>query len=246
MRQRLFANVRFTRLPRKQESADGDLAPVSADEVAVRRYQDRPRSTENRREPPLIWSPGLVAITLAYGVFGFGYIVTATFLVAIVRSFEGGPSFEMLVWLLTGLVAAFSIMAWSPLATAFGPIPVMAVGCVVEAFGVAASVLLALPAGPLVGGVLLGATFMMVTAYGLQAGSMLAAASPRRAFAVMTAAFGTGQIVGPLAAGIVVDETGTYMAASLMAAAALIVAGILAMLAWRTSHDVLAGVARQT
>jgi predicted MFS family arabinose efflux permease len=182
-----------------------------------------------RREPPLSWTPRLAAMTLAYGIFGFGYIVTATFLVAIVRADGGSASFEALVWLCTGVTAAVSVAAGQPFVRRFGLAAVFAGGCVLEAAGVAASVLLPLPYGPLAGGVLLGGTFVMVTAYGLQFGRTLAPQSQRRILAFMTAAFGTGQIIGPLVAGYLSDHTGSYTIASLLAAAALLVSAALAV-----------------
>ena len=52
--------------------------------------RDVARSGPAKKEPPLIWTGPLLGLTVAYGIFGFGYIVTATFLVAIVR--DGGGS----------------------------------------------------------------------------------------------------------------------------------------------------------
>lgn len=179
------------------------------------------------REPPLRWTGPLKAITLAYGIFGFGYIITATFLVAIVRADGGSEAFEMLVWLITGIAAAVSVAAGQPFARRFGLKAVFVVGCLIEAAGVAASVLVPSPLGPLVGGLLLGGTFVMVTAYGLQLGRTMAPKNQRRIFALMTASFGTGQIAGPLVAGYLTEWTGGYTLASLAAAAGLLAAALL-------------------
>ena len=186
------------------------------------------------KEPPLVWNKPLVALTLSYGLFGFGYIVTATFLVAIVRDSGGSSSFEAIVWLATGLAAAPSVAYWAPVARRVGAMSAYMIGCLVEAFGVAASVLLPLPFGPLIGGILLGGTFVMITAYGLQAGRVFAHRSPRRLFAMMTAAFGTGQIIGPVVAGVLADLSGNYVLASLSAVTALLVSSGLA---WSIRHS---------
>jgi predicted MFS family arabinose efflux permease len=185
------------------------------------------------REPPLPNSPALRRIVWSYGLFGFGYIVTATFLVAIVRSGDGGRLFEAGVWLVTGLTIAPSNFLWARLARRFGLSPVVAAGCVVEALGVMASVSIGGYAGPIIAAVLLGGTFVAITSLGLQMGRSLAGASPRRALALMTAAFGTGQIIGPLVAGWLASASGSYFTASAMAAACLVAS---AWLAWQSGR----------
>ncbi|MGC4026968.1 MAG: YbfB/YjiJ family MFS transporter [Mesorhizobium sp.] len=177
----------------------------------------------SRTEPPLPRDPALIRLIIAYGLFGFGYIVTATFLVAIVRQGDGGRIFEAVVWLVTGIAIIPSIHLWGKLAKKRGIISAYIIGCLVEVVGVAASVLLGGWIGPILAGLLLGGTFVAVTAYGLQAGRVLAPQSPRRALALMTAAFGVGQIIGPIVAGQLAHSTGSYFLPSLLAAFVLLV-----------------------
>jgi predicted MFS family arabinose efflux permease len=189
-------------------------------------------------EPALPRDPRLRAVILSYGLFGFGYIVTTTFLVAIAREAGASASGEAGVWLVTGLAGIPSVWLWDKVAARLGQEATMALACLVEAAGVAASVLLGGMAGPLAGAVLVGGTFIAATAIGLRLARALAPASPRRVLALMTAAFGTGQILGPLVAGWLADSAGDYRSASLLAAAALAAS---AWLAWRARAPITSG-----
>jgi predicted MFS family arabinose efflux permease len=170
---------------------------------------------------------GLATFVVAYGLFGFGYIVTATFLVAIVRDARHAPAFEPLVWLVVGLTAAPSVALWTWVARRLGLGAAFALACVAEAVGVAASVVHT-TAAVLLGAALLGGTFMGLTALGLIGGRRLSPGDPRSTLAVMTAAFGLGQIVGPTFAGLVHDATGSFVLPSLVAAGALLLGAALA------------------
>jgi len=108
---------------------------------------------------------------------------------------------------------------------------IVASALVATAVGVAASVLWAMTAGAMAAAVLLGGTYMGSTALGLTAARHLAA-QPRHALARMTAAFGLGQMAGPLFAGLVAEQTGSFLIPSLVAAGGLLIA---AMLTWRPS-----------
>lgn len=184
-------------------------------------------------EPKLVWRRPLVLVTVSYGLFGFGYVITATFIVAMARMGQAGQTIEFLTWFLTGCTAAVSIFVWRPVMLKVGLAGVYVAGLLVEAAGVLASVMLPLPAAPLVGGVLLGGTFIMVTAYGLRIGRHLSPESPRRALAFMTAAFGIGQIAGPLVAGAVAERTGSFALPSVLAAAALVLSVLLVLPVYR-------------
>lgn len=178
-------------------------------------------------EPPIAWSRPLVRLTASYGLFGFGYVITATFIVAMARLAGTGPVVEFAAWFITGTAAAVSLFAWRPVTARFGMGPAYLACLVLEALGIAASVALPPVAGTLVGGLFLGLTFMTVTAYGLQLARQLAPSSPRRALAFMTVAFGAGQIAGPLVAGLATEWSGSFTLASIIAAAVLLTSAVL-------------------
>ncbi|WP_313618649.1 YbfB/YjiJ family MFS transporter [Agrobacterium sp.] len=188
---------------------------------------DPPRAAVSAAEPPIAWHMPLVLLTLAYGLFGFGYVITATFLITIVRMAEAGAFIECLAWFITGSAGAISLYAWRPMLGLIGLRWTFVLVFAVEAIGVLASVMLPPVAGALTGGLLLGLTFMVITAYGLQLGRQFAPHSPRRAFSFMTAAFGIGQITGPLVAGWVAQVTGDFVLPTILAAAALGISMVL-------------------
>ncbi|MBC7789421.1 MAG: YbfB/YjiJ family MFS transporter [Anaerolineae bacterium] len=172
-------------------------------------------------------SSALRNLVVAYGLFGFGYVITATFLVTIVRASEVVRSAEPIVWLLVGLAAAPSIAFWAFLAKKMGNARALALAFAIEAAGVAASVLWYTLPGIVACASLLGGTFMGITALGLIEARRLSHGEPRRTLAIMTASFGLGQILGPAFAGFVHDLTGSFLVPSLAAVGALIVAATL-------------------
>lgn len=176
-------------------------------------------------EPALPKDRSLVKIIIAYGLFGFGYVVTATFLVAIVRQGGGSRVFEAMVWMVAGLAGFPSTWLWQKIAARIGLHATYALGCFVEVVGVTASVAVGGRTGPVLGGLLLGGTFIAITALGLQAARQQAPRAPRRIFALMTASFGLGQIIGPIAAGLLAQASGDFFLASITAAAMLVVSG---------------------
>jgi predicted MFS family arabinose efflux permease len=188
------------------------------------------------QEPPVAGRPPgpaardsrLRRMTVAYGLFGFGYVITATFLVAIVRATPAVRDLEPVIWIVVGLAAAPSVWVWSVLGRRIGLPAAFGLAALAEAVGVLASVVWPSSVGICAAAVLVGGTFMGLTALGLMRGRELASGDPRRVMAVMTGAFGVGQIVGPALAGVVSDATGGFMVPSVVAAGALLVAAWLA------------------
>ncbi|MFT4096807.1 MAG: YbfB/YjiJ family MFS transporter [Rhodoblastus sp.] len=179
-------------------------------------------------------SPALAALVLSYGLFGFGYVITATFLVAIVRETASLAAIEPYAWAIVGLAGAASIPFWSWVARRTTDVFAYAAGCLVEATGVALSVVSPTPATIVVSGIFLGGTFMAITAIGLGIARRLTQMAPQRAQAIMTSAFGVGQIVGPALAGHMREASGSFFAPSLIAAAALVIAAGLGAFVSRT------------
>jgi predicted MFS family arabinose efflux permease len=170
---------------------------------------------------------GLIRLAISYGLFGFGYVITATFLIAIVREQPNLRPFEPVAWLAVGLAAAPSVLVWVTVGRRIGLERAYALSCAVEAVGVLCS-LWSATAGLLLAAILLGGTFVGITALGLQAARAQTTGDPRRALGLMTTAFSLGQIIGPSFAGHLRDATGSFALPTICAAAALVAATALA------------------
>lgn len=192
---------------------------------------NRPEEKPVQGEPKSLMTVGLLRLVGAYGLFGFGYVITATFVSVIARSEPALQSSEKLVWLIVGLSAAPSIYVWNRVAVRTGARKAFALACVLESAGVAMTVVSQEPALFLLGAMLLGGTFMGITALGLMEGRRQAEkhgqTAVRRMLAILTASFGAGQVAGPWFAGQLHAMTGSFNAASLAAAAALLIAAAL-------------------
>jgi predicted MFS family arabinose efflux permease len=176
-------------------------------------------------------------LTLAYGLFGFGYIITITFIVAIVRGSPDASPYEPVFWLVLGVSAIPSVGLWVLASRWLGIMRAYACASILEAAGVFASVAWPDTRGLLVACTLLGGTFMGLTALGLIAARTFAASNPRRALALLTAAFAAGQIVGPVIAGYGFDLTGSFFLPSQLAVAALLVGALLALAIGRRTPE---------
>ncbi|WP_299481000.1 YbfB/YjiJ family MFS transporter [uncultured Roseibium sp.] len=202
------------------------LVPPPPDQTASKPAENQRSETHDAK-----LSGSLVRLVAAYGLFGFGYVITATFVSAIARSDPSLQSSEQFVWLIVGLAAAPSVYAWNKVATRTGARKAFALACVLESTGVAMTVVSSMPALFLLGAGLLGGTFMGITALGLMEGRRQAQAggpaAVRQMLAILTASFGLGQVAGPWFAGLLHTATGSFEAPSLAAAAALLIAAAL-------------------
>lgn len=173
------------------------------------------------------WTSATVRLVIGYGLYGFGYIIPATFLPVIARDALGDARLYVWFWPVCGVAAAISALwsgAWS---RRFGDRAVLGACYVAEAIGVALPALSSAPIAIASSALLLGATFVVITITALREVRRLAPSHAGPLIAAMTAAFALGQIVGPLLAAYAVERSGSFDGPLLAAAAALLLAYFL-------------------
>jgi predicted MFS family arabinose efflux permease len=175
------------------------------------------------------WPIRRLAPTLvSYALFGAGYIGYVTFVVPYLKSEGAHPGTISLFWALLGAAAVAAAFFWGPvlgqLRGGRGPAVTLAV--------VTVGALLALPfrstLGHFTSAVVFGAAFLaVVTAVTDLARRSLPAFQVAPAIAVLTVAFGVGQSVGPVLAGVLSDgpsgvRAGLDVSVALLAAATMV------------------------
>ena len=158
---------------------------------------------------------------VAYGCEGFGYIVPATFMVAIVASTPGLASYAVLTWVIVGVVAIPSTFLWNQLGVSLGRGPALVLAVAVQALGVGASILLAGAAGAVVGAITLGGTFIGIAALANGLGRELFADYSHIAIGRLTVIYGVGQLIGPVAVTALATRADDYKPGLVMAGGVL-------------------------
>jgi MFS family permease len=178
----------------------------------------------------------LALLTLAYGLAGVGYIITATFLPVIARQALPGSAGLDLFWPLFGAGVTLGAVMASRVRSA-GDLRLRLAACyAVQAAGVAASLVSPTPAGFALGSLLLGLPFTALTYFAMQEVRRLRPQQATPFMGLLTAAYGLGQVVGPPMAAWLVGRSASAAAGfaiSLWIAAGLLLFGaMLYLLIW--------------
>jgi len=166
------------------------------------------------------------ASVLAYGCFGFGYVIHATFLPAMIRATGFSADFANLGWILVGAVALPAIVFWRWLAGRIGARAALTACYACEGLTALAPLAGDSFTPALVAAIGLGAGFIPLTGMALPFARSLDASRAGQAVALMTVAFGVGQIAGPLLAAYLA-QGGGFTVPSMLSSVALLLGALL-------------------
>lgn len=165
-------------------------------------------------------------LLIIYGLAGFGYIITATYLPLFLSGSLTGID-PVQLWALFGLAAVPSCFVWHKLALKLGYRRAFTINLMVQATGVILPAWSHSLAFCMLSALLVGFTFMGTVTLALPEGRRLNHLVTFNMIAAMTATYGIGQIIGPLAAGVLYGLSGSFNAALGAAGGALFVAAAL-------------------
>jgi len=183
--------------------------------------------TNSAQEPPDA-APGALFLNVlmaAYFCAGVGYVVSATFIVAIVDQFASMKGHGTWVFLVLGLAAAPACVLWDLIAQRMGDINALLLAAVVQMVGILLPVLAPSLAPALVGAALFDAYVMGIVSLVLTMAGRYFPGRPARMMGRLTVAYGLAQVIAPAVTGALAAHQGSYQA-GLYLAAAVMLAGI--------------------
>ena len=176
--------------------------------AALHRAAGAPPIVHIERTAPVHGNAEVAALALAYGLAGFGYIVTATFLPVIARQALPGSPWLDFFWPIFGCGVVVGAMLSTRLRVSGDLRLLLAAAYFMQAAGIGVNLWSPTLAGFAFGSLLLGLPFTTITFFAMQEVRRLRPASVASVTGLLTAVYGVGQIVGPPLASLLLRRSG--------------------------------------
>lgn len=163
----------------------------------------------------------------AYFCAGVGYVVSATFIVAIVDRLPGMAGQGTLVFLALGVGAAPACIVWDLIARRVGDLNALIAAAVLQIAGILLPLAGGLPAA-LAGAMLFGGTFIGMVSLVLTMAGRYYPTRPAKMMGKMTVSYGVAQILAPAITGwLAASRAGDYAVGLYLAAGVMLVGSVL-------------------
>ncbi|MDO4724819.1 MAG: YbfB/YjiJ family MFS transporter [Comamonadaceae bacterium] len=143
------------------------------------------------------WTAQPLLLALAYGLAGFGYIITATYLPVIAQGVIPGSRWIAWFWPIFGACVALGAASTGLIPARVDRRWLLLLCHLLQAAGVVLPLLLPNATGFVLGSALLGLPFTAITLFGMQEARRLRPAQATAFMGSLTALYGLGQIAGP-------------------------------------------------
>ena len=164
----------------------------------------------------------MVLLIAAYFCAGFGYVISATFIVAIVEKLPMLAGKGGWVWVIVGVSAAPACFLWDRIAAGLGQVPALLLGYGLQTVSIILPAVSDGTLANLVSAVLYGSTFVGIVSLTLSLIGRCFPANPAKAMARLTLSYGVAQIVAPAMSGYIATATGSYRGALYVAAVVMV------------------------
>ena len=181
---------------------------------------------EGTAQTPRRW---LWTLMTSYFAAGWGFVISATFTVAIVEREPALAGQGAWTWALVGLAATPAVFVWDRVARALGDIRALMLAFVLQILAVMLPATSSSLWAALAGAVGYGATFIGIVSLTLALVGRRSPANPGKAMARLTLSYGAAQIIAPAITGAMAQSSGSFKGGLWLTAAVMTVG--LALLA---------------
>ena len=187
---------------------------------------------------PTVSKRWLLTMAASYFASGWGFVISATFIVAMVEREPALAGKGTWAWAMVGLAALPAVFVWDRVARRIGDTRALLLAFGLQTCAIVLPVLSGSLAAALAGAVGYGATFIGIVSLTLALVGRRSPNNPGKAMARLTLSYGAAQMIAPVVAGAMAQATGTFHGA-LWVTAGVMVAGIalLASLPEEPSKD---------
>ncbi|WP_417546316.1 YbfB/YjiJ family MFS transporter [Marinobacter sp.] len=168
---------------------------------------------------------------LAYFCAGIGYVVSATFIVALVDELPGLEGKGGWAFLVMGVAAVPSAIIWDLIARRIGNLNALIAASLLQALGILLPVIEPNILLTMIGAVLFGGTFVGIVCLVLTMAGRFYPSRPAKFMGKMTISFGIAQIIAPAITGLLREHTGDYASGLYAASAAMLFGTVLLVMA---------------
>ncbi len=182
------------------------------------------RATLNDQAPRREW---MLLLYAAYFCAGVGYVISATFLVAIVDKQTILQGNGNLVWLIVGLAATPACVFWDKIARKTGELKALFIAYGINIIGIVIPAIDSSLQGMIISGVLFGGTFIGIVSLMLTMVGKFFPSKPAKPMGKLTLSYGVAQITAPAMTGMVAETTGSYNMPLYMAGSIMLVGMVL-------------------
>ncbi|MCV6588803.1 MAG: YbfB/YjiJ family MFS transporter [Marinobacterium sp.] len=178
---------------------------------------------------------------LAYFCAGYGYVISATFIVDIVEQQPGLAGMGAWVFVVVGLASMPTVILWDRIARQQGYLRALLLAYSVQVVGIVLPAVSDSLVAALLSAVLYGGTFLGCVSLVLTLAGRFYPTKPAKLMGRMTLSYGVAQIVAPALTGVLAQQTGSYdlglwLAGGFVAAGAVLMMGLI-MLEQRQPHS---------
>jgi predicted MFS family arabinose efflux permease len=168
----------------------------------------------------------------SYFCAGYGYVISATFIVAIVERMPGLDGSGNLSFIMLGLAATPAVLWWDLVARKTGYLKAIMLALLLQAASIVLPLWFSSLTVVLVSAALFGATFVGVVSLVLTMAGRLYPAKPAKLMGKMTLAYGAAQVLAPALTGYLAEvsgqyDIGLYLAAGFVALGAILIAVLI-------------------